>query len=129
MSYVADVLPTRTEHAQLIHTVAVGAIGSDDLVSNVSISTLMLLHRDGPQRPKRIAELTGLTSGGATKLITRLDPAGLVDREAGAVATDGRAIVVSLTDFGREKTTRVVAAMAPHLDALVDELVALRVDA
>ena len=76
---------------------ALVVLGSDDLVSNVSIVTLTLLYTNGPQRPTQIAELTGLTSAGATKLITRLENAGLVVREAGTVPADGRAIVVSLT--------------------------------
>lgn len=108
---------------------ALGVLGSDDLVSNVSIATLMLLHRDGPQRPTQIAELTGLTSGGATKLITRLENAGIVVREAGTVPTDGRAVVVSLTGFGNEKVEDVVTVVAPHVDAMIDALVALRADA
>jgi len=76
---------------------ALGVLGSDDLVSNVSIATLTLLNTNGPQHPTQIAELTGLTSAGATELITRLENAGLVVREAGTVPADGRAIVVSLT--------------------------------
>ena len=129
MSYVEDALLSMTDHGQSMHEAGVGILGSDDLLSNVSISTLMLLHRDGPQRPTRIAELTGLTSGGATKLITRLETAGLVARETGVVSSDGRAIVVSLTEVGSEKTTELVAVLAPHIDALIDALDAIRVDA
>ncbi len=129
MERVADVLLTWTEYAQPIHKVAVGAIGSDSLVSNDVVATLLLLHRDGPQRPTRIAELSRLTSGGATKLITRLETAGLVVRESGAVPTDGRAVVVSLTKFGNEKMEEFVAVVAPHVEAFIDALDALHVDA
>ncbi len=129
MKRVADVLLTWTEHAQPIHTVAVGAIGGGDLVSNEVVATLLLLHRDGPQRPTRIAELTRLTSGGATKLITRLETAGLVVRESGGVPSDGRAIVVSLTKSGNEKMEEFVAVVAPHVEAFIDALVAIRADA
>jgi len=128
MKRVADVLLTWTEYAQPIHMAAVGAIGSGSLVSNEVVATLLLLYRDGPQRPTRIAELTRLTSGGATKLITRLEAAGLVVRESGAVPTDGRAIVVSLTKSGNEKMEEFVAAVAPHVEAFTDALDALRVD-
>ena len=89
----------------------------------------MLLHRDGPQRPTQIAELTGLTSGGATKLITRLENAGLVVREGGTIPADGRAVVVSLTRLGRQKAEEVIAVVAPHVEAMIDTLVALRADA
>ena len=91
---------------------ALGVLGSDDLVSNVSIATLTLLYTNGPQRPTQIAELTGLTSAGATKLITRLENAGLVVREAGTVPADGRAIVVSLTGFGSQKVEEVITIVA-----------------
>ncbi len=129
MSRVADVLLTWTEHAQPIHKVAIGAIGSDSLVSNEVVATLLLLYRDGPQRPTRIAELTRLTSGGATKLITRLEMAGLVVREADAVPTDGRAVVVSLTKSGNEKMEEFVAVVAPYVEDFIDALDAIRVDA
>jgi len=91
---------------------ALGVLGSDDLVSNVSIATLTLLYTNGPQHPTQIAELTGLTSAGATKLITRLENAGLVVREAGTVPADGRAIVVSLTGFGSQKVEEVITIVA-----------------
>ena len=85
MSCTEDVLPEMSTSGRAKADAALGVLGSDDLVSDVSIATLTLLCRDGPQRPTQIAELTGLTSGGATKLITRLENAGLVGREAGTV--------------------------------------------
>jgi len=129
MTHVEDALLTLTSFGQILSDASAGVLDSGDLVSNVSIATLTLLHRDGPQRPTQIAEFTGLSSGGATKLITRLETAGLVARETGTVPTDGRAIVVSLTEFGREQMELVVEAVAPHLEALLDALVALRADA
>jgi DNA-binding MarR family transcriptional regulator len=126
VSYVEDALLAMAQSGISVHDAGVDVLGSDDLVSNVSITALMLLFRDGSRSPRQIAEQTGLTSGGATKLITRLETAGLVTREAGAVPADGRAIVVSLTEFGREQTAGVVAVMAPHIDVLIDEIVALR---
>lgn len=129
MNHVEDVLLTMSTSGQAMTDAAREVLGSSDLTSNVSISTLMVLHRDGPQRPTQIAELTGLTSGGATKLITRLETAGLVAREAGSVPADGRAIVVSLTEFGSDKADEVVAVVTPHIDAMIDTLVAIRADA
>jgi DNA-binding MarR family transcriptional regulator len=129
MSYVADVLLAWTEHALPIHLAALDVFGSEDLASNPSVATLLLLHRNGPQRPTRIASLTGLTSGGATKLITRLEEAGFVVREQGAVASDGRAVVVSLTDIGSEKMDDFTVAMTGPVDAFVSALVAIRDDA
>ena len=105
---------------------ALGVLGSDDLAANVSIATLTLLYTNGPQRPTQIAELTGLTSGGATKLITRLENAGLVGREAGTVPADARAVVVFLTGLGSEKVEEVITIVAPHVETSIAALVALR---
>jgi DNA-binding MarR family transcriptional regulator len=129
VTHIEDALLAMTRFGQAIRDDAVGVLGSDDLVSNVSIATLMLLYRDGPQRPTQIAELTGLTSGGAAKLITRLEKAGLVVREAGTVPSAGRAIVVSLTGSGSQKVEEAIAVVAPHVEAMIDALVALRADA
>ncbi|MEA2009126.1 MAG: MarR family transcriptional regulator [Actinomycetota bacterium] len=129
MTYVEDIMLSLTRFGQSTHGALVRVLGSEELVSNVSIATLMLLHRDGPQRPTQIAELTGLTSGGATKLITRLESAGLVDRESGVVPDDGRAIVVSLTKVGSEKMNEAVTAVSPQVDALIDALGVSHADA
>ncbi|MFV9671870.1 MAG: MarR family winged helix-turn-helix transcriptional regulator [Acidimicrobiia bacterium] len=129
MSHTEDVFLVMATSGKAMTDAALGALGNSDLVSNVSIATLMLLHRDGPQRPTRIAELTGLPSGGATKLITRLENAGLVVREAGTVPADGRAVVVSLTGLGSQKVEEVIAVLSPHVEAMVDALVAFRADA
>lgn len=129
MTHVEDALLAMAQAGNSIHDCALGVLGSEDLVSNVSIATLMLLHRDGPQRPTQIAELTGLTSGGATKLITRLETAGLVAREPGVVPTDGRAVVVSVTSFGIEKADEFMAAVTGEINTLIDALVAIRDDA
>lgn len=128
MAYVEDAPVSIARHGHLIHEDAARILGGDDLVSNASLSTLMLLHSDGPQRPTQIAESTGLTSGGATKLITRLETAGLVDREEGRVPSDGRAIVVSLTEFGSEAMDGVATVATPHIDALIDAPGAIRAD-
>ncbi|MEA2024039.1 MAG: MarR family transcriptional regulator [Actinomycetota bacterium] len=112
-----------------MHEAFLGVIDDEALVSNISITTLMALHRDGPLRANTIAELTDLTSGGATKLIDRLERGGLVAREKGTVSDDGRAVVVSLTASGTRLTKRIVVAAEPHVDALVDALVATRMTA
>jgi DNA-binding MarR family transcriptional regulator len=109
-----------------MHEAFLAVVGDEALVSNVSIATLVALHRDGPLRASMIAELTGLTSGGTTKLIDRLERGDLVMREKGTVPDDGRAVVVSLTASGTMLTKRIVTAAEPHIDALTDALVATR---
>ena len=80
MSRTEDGLLGMSTSGRAMADAALVVLGSDDLVSNVSIVTLTLLFTNGPQHPTQIAELTGLTSAGATKLITRLENAGLVVR-------------------------------------------------
>ena len=109
-----------------MHEAFLAVVDDRRLISNISIAALIALHRDGPLRARQIERLTNLTSGGATKLIDRLERGGLVRRETGTVPDDGRAVVVSLTDSGTTVTERIVAAAEPHVDTLIDDLVATR---
>ena len=126
MSYVEDSILLMTQSGQRMHESFLAVVGDEALVSNVSIATIIALHRDGPLRASEIAELAGLTSGGATKLIDRLGRGGLVLREKGTVSDDGRAVVVSLTDSGVTAAERIVAVAEPHIDALTNALIATR---
>lgn len=72
------------------------------VTDNVSIAMLCHLELYGPQRPIDIVEFTGLTSGGVTKLVTRLESSGLVERERHALEHDKRAVYVSLTEEGHD---------------------------
>jgi DNA-binding MarR family transcriptional regulator len=58
----------------------------------------------GPHTTGEIAKLTGLTSGAATRLVDRLEKAGLVERRSDA--DDRRKTLVSLT-----------TARTPHIEA------------
>ncbi|MEV0324749.1 MarR family winged helix-turn-helix transcriptional regulator [Streptomyces sp. NPDC050658] len=64
----------------------------------------LLSLEEGPVTTGRIAELTGLTTGSATRLVDRLEKAGYVVRERDAV--DRRRVLVStvpekVAEFGR----------------------------
>jgi DNA-binding MarR family transcriptional regulator len=63
-------------------------------MSSHELETMDLLNLHGPLSPGRIAELTGLTSGGATRLIDRLERDGFVRRVADR--DDRRRVVVEL---------------------------------
>ena len=78
------------------------ACGGAAVVDNVSVIVLCQLELTGPLRPTDIADLTGLTSGGVTKVITRLENAGFITREQHALEQDKRAVSVELTDSGHE---------------------------
>ena len=85
-------------------------------VSNVSTAVLASLELHGTMRPSEIVELTGLTSGGVTKVISRFERSGLVTRRHGEFSNDKRGIAVSLTDKGHEAAQRLGDAFAGELD-------------
>ncbi len=85
---------------------------------------LNLAHADAPMRMSEIAERLVLSRGGTTKVIDRLEEAGLVERATDP--SDRRALVVAMTDDGRamlEKTRPVVDEALQELWArhLTDE--------
>jgi DNA-binding MarR family transcriptional regulator len=128
MRYVEDALLLFARAGLQISETIGEAVGNEDLVTNVGMITMLLLHRDGPQRPARIAEINGVTSGGATKLLIRLEKRGLVERSAGAVPEDGRAVVVSLTPAGADAVNTILTAAGPQVDDLISNLVESRTD-
>ena len=69
-------------------------------VGNVPVLLLCSLELDGAQRPTDLAAMTRLTTGRMTQVIDELDHDGLVQRTADP--TDGRAVLVEITDAGRE---------------------------
>jgi DNA-binding MarR family transcriptional regulator len=75
---------------------------------------LCLLHVDGPQRPAALGRLTGLTSGGVSKMLDRLERAGVV-RRRGPIADDLRAVAVAITPKGARFVTRISGAIAEQL--------------
>lgn len=87
-------------------------VADPHLVENISITLLCRLDLHGPMRPKQIMGAVGLSSGGTTKLIDRMEKAGLVSRDPNGVPADARSVLVELTPEGR----RVVREMARHLD-------------
>ncbi len=71
------------------------ATGKPDLMGNTPLRVLCLLDLDGPTRPSTISEVVGLTSGGMTKVLDRLEAAGLIERSYGVIATDHRGVSVA----------------------------------
>jgi DNA-binding MarR family transcriptional regulator len=98
-----------------------------ELVSNVSLVVLCSLDLDGPRRPGVLQELTGLSSGGVSKLLDRMEQAGVVKRTYGGVPGDNRGVLVSITRRGRALAGRFAGAVAvqlPDAKALVKEIAA-----
>ncbi|MCU7729762.1 MarR family transcriptional regulator [Actinoplanes sp. KI2] len=91
-------------------------------LSLTAASTLRRLERTGPSRLCELHAPEGVSQPAMTQLITRLEREGLARR--GSDPEDGRAVVVSITDAGREAVarrregrTRALAAMLEQLPA------------
>jgi DNA-binding MarR family transcriptional regulator len=99
-----------------------------DFVTNAPILVLCLLDLDGPARPGAIADVVDLTSGGTTKLLDRMEAAGLIHRVYGAIDSDHRGVQVELTARGRRLLRQATEALLDHLPdatATIKEIVSL----
>ena len=104
------------------------ATGEPDLVGNAPIRVLATLELSGPQRPADLAELTGMSSGGLSKLLDRMEEAGAIERVQGAVPGDRRGVLLSLTERGQallRRLTKELAERLPETRRLVAELAAV----
>jgi DNA-binding MarR family transcriptional regulator len=123
--------PIRSVQASLVVLGRLGSVLHDAVASelgerltgNDTVGTLFQLEVGGPMRPGQIQDLTGLSSGGVSKMLDRLEAAGLVVREYGVLATDRRASVVRITRRGRQTNRRVANAV---LAVMEDVRVALK---
>ena len=97
-------------------------------LSMTAAATLASLERWGPQRLTLLAAREGVTQPAMTQLISRLEDAGLVRREASP--EDGRVVLVVITDEGRatlarrrvgrsERLASIIAQLAPEHQALL----------
>ncbi len=89
-------------------------------LSLTTASTLATLDRGGPLRLSELATREGVTQPSMTALVSRLERDGLATR--GSDPSDGRAVVVTLTDAGREV---LVARRARRASVLADLLAEL----
>lgn len=112
---VAELLLKLAEFGQLVSRALAEVAQQEGLVSNTHLVVLCRLELYGPQRPSDIMEVTGLTSGGVTKLIDRLEDAGWVHRLKDPVPDDGRGVMVALTDDGETSLRAMVNVLAERL--------------
>ncbi len=104
-----------------------GGVGVDPyIIRNTPLATLLLLRFEGPMRPTALSQRVGMTTGGMTKVIDQLGERGLISR-GGELAEDGRAVIVSITESGRELADRVCASSYPVLREGADRLAALEI--
>jgi DNA-binding MarR family transcriptional regulator len=115
--------------AEFGHTVSQAmkaAVGEPELLGNTPILIMSAVGINGPQRPRSLQALTGLSSGATSKLLDRMEAHGVVRRSRGGVPGDRRAVLVSLTKKGDkllQALTLELQARLPQTEALVRELV------
>lgn len=121
----ARLLLLMAEFGQTVSQAMHAAAGEPDLAGNAPTLVLSSIDLSGPRRPSDLVKLTGLSTGGLSKLLDRMEELGAIRRERGAVSGDRRGVLVSLTDRGAE-LVRVLAAeleeRLPATRALVEEI-------
>lgn len=88
--------------------------------SFTSVSTLSTLDSAGPTRLTDLAVREGVSQPSMTALVSRLAKQGLVSR--GTDASDGRIVLVAITDAGREVLRRRAASRVAFVTSLIDAL-------
>jgi DNA-binding MarR family transcriptional regulator len=116
----AELLKAIAEFSAALTGALAERVGDKDLVTNTVVLLLFDLYDGTPRRPSEIGLTTGLSSGGVTKLLDRLEAAGLVARGAGHPAGDRRGVLVVITPAGREFAEGVAGAMEAQKDALLE---------
>lgn len=98
-------------------------------IDDSTLDLLSTLRRSGPPYELTAGEITRrsfVTAGAVSQRIARAEAAGLVVRTRSR--TDGRAVVVALTDAGRRLNEHVVADLLRHEDTLLDGMTAAERD-
>jgi DNA-binding MarR family transcriptional regulator len=93
-----------------------------ELTANLPFIVLLGLYVDGPMRPTAIARLSGLTSGGVSGALERMEALGLLTRDFGRVPGDRRGVVVRLTDTGLDAAARISGLVDVVVDRLLRDL-------
>jgi DNA-binding MarR family transcriptional regulator len=96
-------------------TAAADSVRDGDVIDDMPVTLLFSLDTEGPMRPTGIQQVTGLSSGGVTKLVERLEQRGLVVRKTGAIDGDRRGVLVELPRRGRNTVRSMADAMAGAL--------------
>ncbi|WP_436533380.1 MarR family winged helix-turn-helix transcriptional regulator [Actinoplanes sp. HUAS TT8] len=91
-----------------------------DNPSSVALSVLRRLSDEGPARVTELARLTRASQPGMTQLVGRMEKAALVRRVPDP--TDGRGVLVEVTQDGRDLVARTLSHYAATLDRLFEGL-------
>ncbi|TDD56255.1 MarR family transcriptional regulator [Nonomuraea terrae] len=112
----ADALTIAVE--QLVRHVRLSATTGG--LSSAASFVLSRLAREGPQRLTELARAEGVSQPNMSQLVNRLERGDLVRRTADH--SDGRGVLVEVTDTGVEVFLRRRAERALALQQLIDEL-------
>jgi DNA-binding MarR family transcriptional regulator len=96
------------------------ALSQPSGLSMTAVGTMAALERTGPDRLTVLASRAGVTQPAMTQLISRLEDAGLVRREADPA--DGRVVRVTITGEGRATLARRRAMRAERLAVILAQL-------
>jgi DNA-binding MarR family transcriptional regulator len=99
----------------LLSARAAASVRDAELVEDLPMLLLFSLDLHGPARPTAIQEITGLSSGGVTKLVERMEAKGMVRRRTGVIKQDRRGVLVELTRKGRQASHAMGDAIAEQL--------------
>lgn len=89
----------------LLHTAVVNLVQRGKFSSNTELEAMTVLALDGAQRAGELAAKIGLTAGGTTNLLDRLEAAGLI-RRSRPTEGDRRSVVIELTPDGSDLVDR-----------------------
>lgn len=90
-------------------------VGDAELVGNLPILVISDIFINGPRRPVEVQRLTGLTSGGVTKLLDRLETHGIIVRAFRQEPADRRAILLDLTPDGVRVANLMAEGFLDHI--------------
>ena len=102
-------------YGQVLNEALADATNDSELLGPATIVVLCTLELEGPQRPGELQQVTGLSSGGVSKLLDRMEHAGVVKRAYGGVPGDNRGVLVSITRRGRTLAGKFATAAATRL--------------
>jgi DNA-binding MarR family transcriptional regulator len=111
-------------HARITRVLEAELVGEQEL--SLAAYDVLVQLAEAPERRLRMTELADavlLSRSGVTRLVDRLERAGLVSR--GRVATDGRGVTAALTDAGlsrlRTASRTHLAGVARHFAARLSD--------
>ncbi len=116
----AKALMILADGGRAVSEVLQSIVGHDALVGNSAVMVAALLWLRGPMRPGEIAKALSITTGGSTKIVARLEKAGIVRKRP--QGSDGRSVIVTFTEEGESTIASVLSAVAPAIRDLLVKL-------